>query len=221
MSFGKRPSTSAAPAPQSQTTMAVDPHGRRRVLPAEVWEGKTGAFLRDLGFDPNDESNFVPNAASINARLEEQRAAFEAKLARVRQQISSKIKGAEIKPFSLIPDPCWNGEMGHLMTMRLGLFPYEDWNIAFLPADERTALIMNAPPHPHRDIPAFVEATTKFLAKADATLTAKLAEVERTQEFRAFADTREDIRNRVKALAAFFATQMMEAWQKHRPAAAR
>jgi len=220
MSFGKRPSASPPQEPP-RTPVAHDPYGRRRVIPAEMWEGQTGAMLRELGFDPNNESNFVPNADSINARIDEQRAAFETKLARVQQQIAAQIPGAQIKPFSLIPDPCWNGAMGHLLMMRLELFPYDDWNIAFLPADQRTAVIMNAPLHPHGDIPAFVDTATKFLAKADAALNAALEEATRTQEFTKFADTRENVRTRVKALAGLFAGQMAEAWQKHAPGMAR
>jgi hypothetical protein len=219
MSFGKRPSTSAPPP--AFTPVAHDPHGRRRVFPTEIWEGKTGAFLRELGFDPNDETNFVPNAASINARLDEQRAAFEVRLANVRQRIGSLVKDAQIKPFSLIPDPCWNGRMGQFLMMSLDLFPYEDWNIAYLPADERTAVVMNAPLHPNGDIPAFVETATKFLAKADAAFWEAHAEAERTQEYAKFAEAREDIRNRVKALAGLFVGQMMEAWQKHNAPAPR
>jgi hypothetical protein len=226
MSFGKRPSTSPQPAPQQQAAprqapLVTDPHGRRRVLPADVWEGKTGAFLRELGFDPNDESNFVANAASINARLDEQRAAFETKLAKVRTEIGSLVKGAKVTPFSLIPDPCWNGRMGQFLLMRLELYPYEDWNIAYLPADERTAFVMNAPPHPGGNIPAFVEAATAFMAKAEAALDAAYAETGRTQDFGKFADMRENIRGRVKALAAMFAGQMMEAWKTHNAQPAR
>jgi hypothetical protein len=212
MSFGKRPSTS--PQPQA-APLATDPHGRGRVLPGDVWEGKTGAFLRELGFDPNDESNFVPNAASVNARLDEQRAAFQAKVAKVRARIQSTVKDAKIEPFSLIPDPCWNGPMGQFLLMRLELFPYEDWNIAYLPADQRTAFVMNAPPHPGGDIPAFVETATAFLAKAEAALDEAYRETGRTQDFAKFNDVRENIRARVKALAGLFAGQMMEAWKAH------
>lgn len=212
MAFGKRPVSARAPAPPAEP-----PHGRQRVIPAEMWEGQAGAMLRELGLDPNDESNLVHNTQSLQAKLDHGRAAVDAKVARLNEELRAKSGGAGVRPFFLIPDPCWNGDMGQLLMMRLDLFPYDDWNIAFLPVDERTALSLDMPLHPNGNIPAFVQAAEKFMREADAHLRIEHARAGQTQDFARFGDVREDIRGRVRGLAHLFLTRLDETWKQHRP----
>ena len=60
MIFGKRGETPAKPggAPVQQ----------QRPIPAEIWYGKDGDFLRKLGMSLDDESNLVPSRESVEAR---------------------------------------------------------------------------------------------------------------------------------------------------------
>lgn len=217
MGFGKRqidrnPTTTTAAEPRGVETGR---DGRTRVIPAAMWDGESGDMLRQLGMSPDDESNLVPNQQSLEQRLVEGRAKLEAKLARLNDDISRRTNGGSVRPFFLLPDPCWNGEMGHLLMMRLDLCPYDDWNIAFLAADERTALKLDAPIHPNGNLPAFVKASAEFLEREDANLRAAHAEASRTQDFGKFHDDREAIRNRVRALGGYFAAQLMKAWHQH------
>lgn len=222
MSFGKKPPTRPSePQAAPQPAIAVDPHGRKRVFPTEVWEGKTGAMLRELGFDPNDENNFVPNRASQDARLAEGRAALEARSARANAEAVKRFPRAVLRPFSLLPDPCWNGDTGAFLMLQLDLYPYDEWNIAFLPADMDTAHAVDAAPHPGKDIPQFVKLAAEFMAREDAALKALVRETERTQNFAGFHDAREAMRARVKALAAFFLAEMDKAWKTHTRGPAR
>ena len=62
-------------------------------------------------------------------------------------------------------EPCWNGELGKFLMMRLQLFPYDDWNVVFLPEDERTAQLMDLPVHPGGPIPGSVEIVGQFVAE--------------------------------------------------------
>ncbi len=211
MAFGKRPVTARAPAPSEPS------HGRTRAIPAEMWQGETGALLREIGLGANDEANLVPNADSVQARLDHGRAALDVKLERLNADVKAKTNGGVLRPFFLIPDACWNGDMGHLLMLRLDLLPFEDWNVAFLPADERTALCLDAPVHPNGNIPAFEQAATIFMAQADAHLRIEHARAGQTQDFARFGDVREDLRNRVRQMATFFQTQLDEAWKKNRP----
>lgn len=219
MAFGKRPTTNVAPSSMPRPT-ETGRDGRLRVIPAEMWDGESGAMLRALGMSPDDESNLVPNQQSLEERLAAGRATLEAKLMRVNDDTARRTGGGSVRPFFLLPDPCWNGEMGHLLMMRLDLYPYDDWNIAFLPVDERTALKLDAPMHPNGNLPAFVKASEEFLAREEAHLRAAHEEAGRTQEFGAFGDTREQIRNRIKALAGFFLAELHKAWRQHNAAPA-
>lgn len=156
-------------------------------------------MLRMLDMSPDDPSNLVPDANSVNARNERDKVAFEAKLAQVNRNIAQRTNGCSMRGFSLLPDPCWSGGMGHLLMMRLDLFPYEDWNLVLLPADEHTARHLDMPPHPNLDVPVFVTASENFLREADARLRQAHAEADRTHNFAAFGDAREAIRNKCAA----------------------
>lgn len=217
MSFGKRPSSAAAPAaPPPTPPTGGDPHGRRRIFPAEAWQGKAGALLRELGMSPDDESNLVPNASSITARLEDGKRALEARTAKAQANAQALLPNAQLRPFSLIPDPCWNGECGLFLMASLDLYPYDDWNIVFLAADERTAMVMDIAMHPNGNVPAFVAAAEKFMVEARAHIKRATEEAELTANYAGFNDVREDVRLRVKGLAMSFARTLIDAWDKQK-----
>jgi hypothetical protein len=213
MAFGKRNGFGSGSAAQA----APQPE-QRKVFPDELWEGKTGNLLRELGMKPDDPANLVPTVDTVNARNARDKAAFEEKLAKINLDIAARTQGGVMRGFSLLPDPCWTGEMGHLLMLRLNLFPYEDWNLVLLPADQKTALFLDLPPHPNHDIPLFVSSAEKFLKDADAALRAAHAEAGLTQDFAKFGDAHEAIRNKVKGLAATFLASMDEAWKNQKPA---
>jgi|CXWL01.1.fsa_nt_gi hypothetical protein len=214
MGFGKRPTTNVAMSSVPRAT-ETGRDGRLRVIPAEMWEGELGDMLRTLGMSPDDESNLVPNQQSLEERLALGRAQLEAKLMRVNDDIARRTNGGSMRPFFLLPDPCWNGDMGHFLMMRLDLFPYDDWNVSFLPVDERTALKLDAPMHPNGNLPAFVKASEEFLTREEANLREAHAEAGRSQDFGAFGDARDQIRSRIKALAGFFHAELHKAWRHH------
>jgi hypothetical protein len=216
MAFGKRTGMTHSPAAASAPS-AGNPHGQRKVFSEEIFAGKHGDFLRELGFGPDDPGNLVPNAGSVNAKIELDRAAFEERLARYNLEIGRRTNGGMVRGFSLLPDPCWNGETGHLLMMRLELFPYDDWNMALLPADLETAQALNAPPHPGRNIPAFVERAAKFMASIDAGLRHAVAETERTGDYAKFGAAREEMRNKIKNFASQLYATMAERWEQNRP----
>jgi hypothetical protein len=162
---------------------------------------------------PGDESNFVPTVESVDARVARDRAVHEAKLAQLNREVAAKTNGGSVRPFFLIPKPCWNGEMGTFLLRRLQMFSYEDWNVAFLPTDERTADILGVPMHPNCDvIPEFVAAAETFIRHAMARSDAIHAEVERTHQFARFKEQSDDIKDKVRAFAAHLLAQLTEVW---------
>jgi len=218
MSFGKRPSSVAGqrPTPPSADPPSADAHGRRKVFPDEVWDGPSGALLRELGFNPNDESNLVPNGASINARLEQGKRTLDERHAKAQANAQALLPSAQLRPFFLIPDPCWNSDAGTFLMTALDLYPYDDWNVVFLAEDERTAVVMDIALHPNGNVPAFVAATEKYMLDAQAHMKRATEEAELTADFAAFNDTREDVQLRVKGLALSFARALIEAWDKQK-----
>jgi len=214
MSFGKRPVTPPlATAPPGE---AANPPSRRKVFPDEIWQGQTGELLRQLGFSPDDESNLAPNAASVNARMEHGRALMEARHAQAQRNAQGAVTGAKLRPFYLIPDPCWNGASGIFLKMTLELYPYDDWNVMFLAANERTARMLDIALHPNGNVPAYVAAAERFMADAQWSLSNAHDEALRTQDFAAYEIARDETRSRVKELAAGFARQIADAWENRR-----
>ena len=173
MFFGKRGRAAASQSAGAQVMqqhapqqVTQQPPQQLRVLPAELWDdGPVGKLLRDLGMSPDDESNLVPTGASIDARVARDRARHEAKLAEINRDVAQRTGGGSVMPFFLIPEPCWNGDMGTFFMARLRFFPYDDWNVLFLPADERTAKIMNAPVCPYGEIPGAVDLVQSFVRR--------------------------------------------------------
>ena len=227
MAFGKRKvppgQASVQTASESQATASPPPgqppptppeHQQRHVLPDEVWQGKTGEMLRALGMSPDDPSNLIPDVNSVNVRLDRDRARHEAKLEELNRNTAAKVPGGRMRGFSLLPDPCWNGELGQLLMMRLDLFPYDDWNMIFLPADAETAAALDKPIQPNGNEPDFVAKAELFLRDAEAHLRAAHDEATRTQDFGQFGDELDEIRDKVKGLARSFLSELDKAWQE-------
>jgi len=160
----------------------------------------------------------VPNEASIAARIEEGRARHEERNLLAQRNIETRLAGAKVRPFFLIPDPCWNGVTGVFLMTSLDLYPYDDWNVMYLAADERTALVVDIAMHPNGNVPAFVEAAAKFMVRAQEQMSKAHEAASITHDFAAYQTTRDDVQMRVKALAMQFSRTLIEAWEKNGPA---
>ena len=87
----------------------------------------------------------------------------------------------------------------------------------YLAADERTAMVLDLAPHPGKDVPAFVQASQTFMETAQAHVDKVRARIAQTENWSAFADLQDDMRERVKAMAALFARRIAEAWAENSP----
>ena len=209
--FGKRNRPTAAPTSDTQVS-------QRSVIPAELWQGETGNLLRQIGMNPDDDANLVPTQESVDARVERDRARLEAKLAEINRDVERQTTGGRVRPYYLFGEPCWNGELGSFLMMRLQLFPYDDWNVVFLPEDERTAQFMDLPVHPGGPIPGSVEIVGQLVAEAETKLQAAMAEADRTHRFADFGATVDSIKADVWGLASYFANHIgaAAAWKPTR-----
>jgi hypothetical protein len=121
--------------------------------------------------------------------------------------------GPEIKmrPFWLIPESCWQGETGDFLLKFLDFNPYDNWNVAFLPADQLTSLIIGAPLHPNAEIPAFAGAGKELVAECASRVAQATMKAGQTGEFQLLTAAKTDAQNMIMALAMTFAAKLIEA----------
>ena len=225
MPFGKRQTPPVNPSPPLPVSglppkteeigaSRTPEHARGNVLPDSLWEGETGDVLRLLEQGSEDPSSLLPDAHSVNARLEHDRARHEARLEEMNRSVAERVPGGRMRGFSLLPDSCWNGELGRFLMMRLDLFPYDAWNMVLLPADAATAEALDMPLHPNGEVPVFVAKATEFLREAEARLRSAQEEATLMEDVTKFQETVEDTRDRVRALATAFLSDLDTAWKE-------
>jgi hypothetical protein len=83
----------------------------------------------------------------------------------------------------------------------LKLSAYEDWNVAFLPTDRRTADILKLPLHPGADNPEIVRHALEFISAARDQYGAAYDEAERKQQLGGLQERIDEIAGKVKGLA--------------------
>jgi hypothetical protein len=191
MSFGKRQSTANAPE-------AAPAPAERAALDAS----------------PNEPAT----PAMIATRLTRGKHALAARTAEAHAKAQAHFANARLRPFFLIPDPCWSGANGLFLMSALELSPYDDWNVVFLAADAETAEALDIARHPDGNISSFITAAEKSLPEAQAQFTHARDEAALTDNPALLADAREDVQLRVKALAMGFARTLIEAWDEQKPA---
>jgi hypothetical protein len=202
--------------------MAIFGFGRRRtpnaekhIVPPKSWADPEGAaFFARIGAKPNDPDNLRVTHDDVARVIDEGRKAVDE---RVRQlQAKALAEGHDdirLRPFWLIQDNCWNGEVGDFLLYMLRLNPYEEWNTIILAADERSASILDLPIHPGGNIPHLEEMGRATILALRDKLWAAYEEAKRTHEFGHVADVHDDTVAKVKALAQLFHEGLVEVYQ--------
>jgi len=116
-----------------------------------------------------------------------------------------------VRPFWLISESCWQGETGAFLLKFLDLNPYDDWNIAFLPADQLTSAIMDTPLHPGAEIPVIADAAKKLISECDARLAQATMKAGQTGEFQIVTAAKTEAKKMIIAVAMTFAEKLLEA----------
>jgi hypothetical protein len=189
------------------------PFGRRGSQPKPVQHAigeEHFGFLKALGIDPDGPENVIPSQDVIDQRLAKGRADLDRRLEVLATQIGTDLK---MRPFWLIPESCWTGETGAFLLKFLDFSPYDNWNIAFLPADKLTSAIMDTPLHPGVEIPPFAAAAKKLIAECDSRVAEATRKAGQTGEFQLVTAARTDAQQRIVALAMTFAKKLLEAHQ--------
>jgi hypothetical protein len=173
---------------------------------------RTFGFLEALGIAPDGPENVVPSQSDIDERLAKGRADLDRRLEVLHKNLTAQV-GPEIRmrPFWLIPESCWQEETGAFILRFLNFNPYDNWNIAFLPADQLTSLIMNAPLHPNAEIPVFAATGKKFITECSSRVAQAAMRARQTGEFQLVTAAKTEAQNMILALAKTFAAKLLEA----------
>lgn len=210
--FGKRASNVQA---KPISRIPLPPPGQDKIIPDELWQGEMGDLLRKAGLSPDDESNFVPTPERVAERIARDQAEFQAKLMKMNDEIFARTNGGFVQPFFLFPEPCWNGDTGHFLTTRMRMSPYEDWNVAYLPTEERWCGVLDLPRHPGQDALLFQKDVDEFLRAKMAQMDAIFAECDRTQNFGDLKKKQDDLKDVIRGFAGWLREQYTKLWDHH------
>ena len=139
---------------QSIPRPSIDPDGKRRVFGEAVFAGKHGDMLRQLGFTPNDEANIIPDDGEFDRRIKQSLAQQDARRTKIEAELLRTHGHNEIRPFFILAEPVFNGQLGQWLIRLMKLLPYDDWNVVYLPLDRETQAAMGGglPLHPRQSI---------------------------------------------------------------------
>jgi hypothetical protein len=138
-----------------------DSDGVTRVFSKELWDDpRIGAFLRDMGMNPDDERNRVPTAQDYIAKFAAAKERMMARTAEFNRAMTARHGYCNAAPYLVIDSTIWDGVHGAFLYAQLDLVAYDEWNVIMLAADERTRLGCGIPGNPVR-ITAVSEVMTK------------------------------------------------------------
>ena len=204
MAFGKRngpPAAAAAPVFAPLPNMPADSSAEEPETIPSIPQTPAAAYLP---LDPY----------RVRERFEASRARLAARHGEMSRRSKERFAQAEVRPFCLIPEAFWSGKTAELLSARLDLCPYDDWNVAFLAADEASAALLDLPTHPGAAATATVGEIEKLLAEADLQLATGHASAERARNFSQYAQEREDVRERLIKFARKVLFALDEDWAK-------
>ncbi|QOZ34874.1 hypothetical protein [Bradyrhizobium sp. CCBAU 53421] len=131
----------------------TDSDGKRRVFGEDVFAGRHGDMLRSLGFGLNDAANIIPDEAEFARRVKQSLATQDARRTKIETELLQAHGHNAIRPFFVLSEPVYNGELGQFLIKLMNLLPYDDWNIIYLPMDRATQVAMGGLPlHPRQSI---------------------------------------------------------------------
>lgn len=213
--FGKR----NIPVPQTLQHPGPDDDGVSRIIPKAMFTGKMGAFLKKVGQSADDPSNLVLTQELLDARIDRRREQQDHFLKSWNAKLPT---GCEVIPWAMIPWSLWKGPHADFM-FKNDLFPMDAWNTMLLPADERSALILNLPRHPRAAPKALEDAAANYLGD----ITRKVFEAHAktvddmsktgSSDFGAFSDVVEKAKRDIVVVANYLAAKMFgrPAYDRH------
>lgn len=134
-----------------------DDDGKLRAIPKAVFDGPNGAFLRSMGYSPDDPRNIIPQAEDFDRMVQESGQRQELRRRKLEAELLARYGHNQIRPFFTCGEGVMNGRVGNWLIRSMKLMPYDEWNVTYLPTDEATARVMDLPLHPGTSIPPIDE----------------------------------------------------------------
>ena len=227
--FGKRKVRPGAPLEEPGTTTFAqttpDTDGVFRAIPKEMWDGEHGAMLRELGFQPDDPRNMLPqNPGLLEARADQAHEAQKRFVAQINTSLQAQLPGTTVVPWAMIPWSVWEGRVALFLMINCKMCPADLWNTFLMPADERSAEALGWQIHPYREIPGVKDTCTRLLLElADEhqivfEKTGKRLEAGDLSALESYQHSSENARTNVIKLARYLATDLFgqQSFDRHR-----
>lgn len=219
MAFGKRKvpfgSETEAP-PVAPAWLPVDSDGKQRVFGEAVFE-RFGPWLNEMGFHKDSARNLVPDKAEYARRLKRSAQIQSERWRDTAAALVARHGSGAIKPFFLFEEQIFHSETGDWLVRVLDLYPYDRWNVTYLPTDATTARALGLPLHPDITIPVIADAILEKLAPFRTLLEGErirtrqeLAQKADMEALRAFSELQDRIRGAVLELAAKWTAEIIE-----------
>lgn len=167
MAFGKRkvsPREAIAAIPRPQ----VDDDGVTRKVPKSAFAGKHGEFFRQIGMSPDDPSNLAPTQELIDARFDRMREQQDKFVERVNAQMPGTTSGVEVIPWAMLPWSLWKQEHASWLLVACEFYPLDPLNTMLLPADKKSAFILDLPEHKRSEVAGLNEAANRLIGELRA-----------------------------------------------------
>lgn len=155
--FGKRkpaPAPMMAPVTLPQPSLGAD--GKRRIF-GEADFARHGALFRALGRRIDDPENIIPDKADFDKLIAKSLYDHELRRRGIEADMLARHGCNNIRPFFLFAEGVYKGQLGDWLIRLMNLMPYDDWNVTYLPMDDRTQAALDLPLHPQCAIPAIDE----------------------------------------------------------------
>jgi hypothetical protein len=157
MIFGKRAASATRPPHPGP-----DADGVSRLVPKAVFDGSGGAFLKKLGFGPDDPDNLLVTQYLADARFDVRREGQE----RILKTINSQLPGdCQVIPWAMIPWSLWKGPDATFLMSSLDVYPPDLWNTMLLPENDLTAAALGLPKHPRAAPPGLEPAAAHLIGQ--------------------------------------------------------
>lgn len=154
----------------------ADADGVARVFPKELFQGETGAFLRELGFSPDDPANILPTQTAAQAKSDVLKRELDALVASVNDELGGV---CTVLPWAMVPWSVWNREPAEFMMGTCDFYPASRWNTMLLPADAASAERLGLPVHPRTPIDGLEDAAAKVFTELSEAYAAEQANATR------------------------------------------
>lgn len=206
--------------------MTIPPHpgpdadGVLRIIPKEIFDGEMGDVLRQCGMSPDDPSNMMATPELMQARADAVKATQDKLVATANAQLPS---GTTVIPWALIPWSVWGREPARFLMVTCELFPASHWNTMLLPADERSALVLDLPLHPRASIEGLEDGAVRLLGELEAEFFAAHRKVGEalargdTSVLDGYSQALDACKGRVVGLAHYLGSAVFgeKAWKRH------